>query len=86
MKYTFNFLLALLISGNCFTLNFQLLQPEPVFDKNKTAGKKDPGEKKTIKSAMAKEKGNNNPKTKKDTTAENTEFYGPLSWKPALLY
>lgn len=86
MKQTFNFLLALFLLGNCFALNFQLLQPEPASNKNQTAGKKYSGKKKTIKSAMEKEQGYNNRKIKKDTTAENTEFYGPLSWKPALLY
>lgn len=86
MKHTFNFLLALFFSGNCFALRFQIVQPEPGNNKTQPAVKKDACKKKTTKSPVPKELNTGNQKTKKEMAEENTEFYGPLSWKPALLY
>jgi len=86
MKYIFACLLVFLLSGNCFATASQVLQPEPGTNKTESAGKKNSCEKKITKTTGTKELSAGNQKMKREPAAENTEFIGPLSWKPALLY
>jgi hypothetical protein len=86
MKYVLTFSLVLFLSGNCFALQFSIFQPEPGTEKNQPGVKGNSGEKKIIKTPPGKEQGINSQKIKKATAAEDTEFYGPLSWKPRLLF
>jgi hypothetical protein len=86
MKYVFNFLFTMFLSVNCFALQFKIVQPERGANKIQPAIKKDSCKRKTAKIPMAKELNTSNQKVKKETAEENAEFYGPLSWKPALLY
>ncbi len=73
-------------SGNSFVFSFQLNQADPGVAKTATAVKRNTCEKKIAKSPGGKEPVIINQKLKKETSAENTMFYGPLSWKPALLF
>lgn len=86
MKHLITIFFIILFSGNSFAVTFQLNQPEPGAAKAATAVKRNTCEKKITKSPGGKEPAIMNQKLKKENSAENTTFYGPLSWKPALLY
>jgi hypothetical protein len=92
MKYIFITLLSILFSCSSFAADSKIKKPKPGNATSKTTGKADTAAKKIVKLPV----GNNQPaystpanvnqKLKKETAEESGDFYGPLSWRPALLY
>jgi hypothetical protein len=85
MKHLLTLFFIILFSGNSFAVTFQLNKAEPGPGQTATAVK-NTCSKKIAKSPGGKEPVIINQKLKKESSAENTTFYGPLSWKPALLF
>lgn len=89
--YLFLFSLLLIFSCSSFAANRQIKKQDPGNNTGETSGRADSLSKKSAKQFVTKQPASvtppgNIPKLRKDTTEETGEYYGPLSWKPALLY
>lgn len=89
--YLFIFLLLFIFSCSSFAANRQIKKQDPGSNTSETSGKADSSSKKSTKQLVTKQPAavippGNIPKLRKDTTEETGDYYGPLSWKPALLY
>lgn len=81
MKHLLFLFFIVLFSANSFALPPQLKKAEGENIKPEVPGKS----KKPTSNAAVKDQRSPNQRVKTDTT-ETKEFYGPLSWRPALLY
>jgi hypothetical protein len=86
MKHSLVLLFVMVIFCSDSVSASQLKEPDLVNTKTHAPGKKNIDEKKSSNTASGKEITVINQKIKKDSAAQNKDFYGPLSWKPALLF
>ena len=86
MKQIFLLFFAVFSLANSFAATSQPKKPEPGNTKTENSGKSNAGEKKVTNNPPGKEQDINNQKLRRFSAPDSIEFYGPLSWKPVLLY